>query len=407
MRVPTSAFYRQESLRFSEQYDRMSTALRQGTGDKLRLQFDSDDPVLATDVHTTEGYLNDLTGYGTNSTLAADRTKTYDISMQNVIGSVQQLSSQTTLAATQTLSDTSRAALASQIESNLQSILRVAKTQDVTGQYIFSGYNTDSPAFILENDGKYHYQGSYDTTTINIGLNAEVVYGDSGFNVFGSIPTGNGTFTIAPTTTNTGTIEIGSGNATNSTPFVKDDYTLSFTNVAGVNYYQLTGVTSGTVIPATVYVPGTTITANGMAFTLKGAPNAGDSFSIKPSQNQNVFDTMTNLVNLLRTPIGDDLAARSRYATNLNQYTASMDQVLNHLISFQANIGTRGQQIDIQANSLLSLTNIQKNIWTNLATVPDYESISNMKSQMSALDMTTGMYAQLQRALSDMLKKFS
>ena len=407
MRVPTSTFYRQEALRFAEQYDKMSTALRQANGDKLRLQFDSDDPVLAVDVHTTENYIDSLNNYNTNTTLAANRAKTYDSAMSDVIGAVQNLSSLTTLAATQTLNDTERSAIASQIEFNLQSILRAANTQDGTGQYIFSGYNTEAPAFILENDGKYHYQGSYDTTLINIGVNVDVVYGDSGFAVFGNIPTGNGTFTISPSNTNTGTVEIGSGNPTNATPFVKDDYTLSFTSVAGVDYYQLTGVASGTVIPATPYIPGTTITANGMAFTLNGNPNPGDSFNIKPSQNQNVFDSMADLVKLLREPIGTDLGARSRYATNLNQFTASMDQVLNHLISYQSTIGTREQQIETQQNSLLSLSNIQKGIWTDIATVPDYESISNVKEQMNALDMTTGIYAQLQRALTEMLKKFS
>lgn len=408
MRVPTSTFYRQEFNRFSEQWDRMSTALRQATSpEKLRLQYDSDDPVLAVDVNTTTDYIDTLTNYGMNTTLASNRVKTYDSAMNKVIGAVQSLSSLTTLASTQTLDDSSRSSIAIQMNSILEQLLGAANMQDGTGQYIFSGYNTQSPAYLLQSDGKYYYQGSYDTTMINIGLNSEVVYGDSGFNIFGDIPTGNGVFTVSPNTANTGSVQISTGNINNAAPFVKDNYTLTFTNVAGVDYYELTGASSGVVIPATVYTDGATITANGMSFSMKGAPKSGDTFSINPSTNQNVFDTMTGLVNLLKTPVGNDATAYAKYATNLNQYISSMDQALKHFVSYQSVIGTRGQQIDTQTSSILALTNIQKDIWTNIATVPEYESISNMKAQSNALEMTNGIYAELQRTLSSILRKYA
>lgn len=406
MRVPTSTFYRQEYDRFADQWDKMSTALRQAT-DKMKLQYDSDDPVLAVDVNTTMDYIDTLTNYGMNTTLADDRVQTYDSTMKNVIGAVQSLSSLTTLAATGTIDDQGRGAIAIQMQSILQVIMGAANSQDGTGQYIFAGYNTESPPFMLQSDGKYHYQGSYDTTMINIGLNTTVVYGDSGFEVFGNIPTGNGFYTISPATTNTGTVSMGGGTVDTTGSFVKDDYTLTFTNVAGVNYYQLDGATSGVVVPPTVYSPGATITANGMTFTMKGQPNAGDTFSINPSTKQNAFDTLTDMINLLKTPIGSDAAAQAQYATKLNQYVDSMNQALDHFIAYQSIIGTRGQQISSQYHSVSSLTDIQKGIFTKIATIPEYESISNMKAQSNALDMTIGIYAELQKTLANILRKFS
>lgn len=405
MRVPTNTFYRQEALRFNEQWDKMSNALRQAN-DKLRLQYDSDDPVLAVDVNTTMNYIDTLTNYGLNTTLADNRVQTYDNTMKNVIGAVMQLSSLTTQAATQTIDDDARSAISIQINSILQQILGAANTQDGTGQYIYSGYNTGSPAYLLQSDGQYHYQGSYDTSMINIGLNAQIVYGDSGFNVFGDIPTGNGTFTVAPNPANTGSVQVSAGNLNNAAPYVKDDYTVTFTRVAGVDYYQLDGAVSGSVIPPTVYTDGATITANGMSFSMKGVPNPGDSFSVNPSTKANVFDTMTKLVDLLKTPIGSDAASFAKYSTNLNQLVASMDQAFTHFTSYQSTVGTRGQQIATQYESNLSLTNIQKNIWTQTATVPDYESISNMKAQENALQMTNSIYAELQRTLANILSKY-
>src|SRR5262249_14254841 len=148
------------------------------------------------------------------------------------------------------------------------------------------------------------------------------------------------------------------GSVTDTSAYVRDTYTISFvTNSAGETAYQVVGATSGQVIPAPpatipadapAYVPDSNISFNGISMNFKGNPNVGDTFTVAPSQNQNVFDGLNDLVNILKTPIGNDPVARAKFHQSLSQSSAQMKNTYNQFINYRSDVGVRMQVIENQ-----------------------------------------------------------
>jgi flagellar hook-associated protein 3 FlgL len=166
-----------------------------------------------------------------------------------------------------------------------------------------------------------NYQG--DTGARSVEVNDGQIVGTTlvGPQVFGSIPTGNGSFeTVAPPT-NTGSGIISSGSVTSSlalkghqyaltfsgssgqvnsgnqntgsasyasgsatgTPSSNDQFNIVFSVSNGQTQYTIANQTTGQTQDPQSYTSGTPISLpNGAAFTLNGSPNSGDSFLYQP-----------------------------------------------------------------------------------------------------------------------------
>ena len=290
--------------------------------------------------------------------------------------------------------------------------MTAANTQDGSGNYIYSGYNTGSPAYIQQN-GTYLYQGTTDTTSISIGPNVETLYNESGYNVFGNILTGNGNFTIAAAPTNTGSASTSAGNIVSTSTYVPDTYTISFvTNSSGQLAYQITGANSGQVIPtppattpadAPVYVPDSDMTFNGVNLHFTGDPSVGDSFQVAPSTQQNVFNSLQGLISTLQKPIvtGSDRALFHQAAT---QASASLNQAATDFIGYLSTVGTREGTIDTQVTSNDKTITNQKAILGKLADADQAQVISSLTEELTALQATQQIYVKIQETMYESLK---
>lgn len=85
----------------------------------------------------------------------------------------------------QGLNDTNQGAarehLASEIDQLNEQLRNIANTQDPSGEYIFSGYASNKPAF----DSSYAYQGGQTARNLAIGPERTMADGDTGDTVFG------------------------------------------------------------------------------------------------------------------------------------------------------------------------------------------------------------------------------
>ena len=81
--------------------------------------------------------------------------------------------------------------------------------------------------------------------------------------------------------------------------------------------------------------------------TLSGAPASGDSFTIAPSSNQDVFSTVQKLLTAM-TGVGTDPASRAKFSSEVNQFLVSIDSAMNNIDDVRAGIGARLNSIDNQ-----------------------------------------------------------
>jgi flagellar hook-associated protein 3 FlgL len=411
MRVPTVTQFRDQIELLSQQYEDVSKLQAQADSGQ-KLQNSSDDPVLALQIKSVSDYITSLQSYSSNGILAQNRSKLFETSAQNVVDIMSKVNELTKAAQNDTLSDADRQDIAAQLQGCLNQLSAAANTQDGNGDYIYAGFNTNSPAYSQEN-GSYQYLGTADSIAINIGPNVSIPYSESGYSVFGNIPSGNGNFTIAAASTNTGTGNTSAGNIVSTSSYVPDTYTVSFvTNSAGQLAYQVTGAASGQVIPpppatspadAPAYMSNSDMTFNGVNIHFNGTPNIGDTFQVAPSQPQNVFNSLQGLINNLKVPIVTD-TDRAQFHQAITESSESLSQAATHFIGYLSTVGTREVTIDTQvASNERTITN-QKVVLGKLADADSAEVISSLTEALSSLQATQQIYLKIQQTLFELMK---
>lgn len=408
MRISTFHQFEKQSDMINQQYDAMNRLFNQASSGK-KIQNSSEDPVLATQIKSTQNYIDSIAGYYNNGVLAQNRSRLFSTSVQNSLNVLNDV--QTTIIKVQggTLSDGDRSALAKQLQGDLTTLLNYANTHDGDGNYIYAGYNTNSTPYVQVN-GSYQYQGGLNQAMIDIGSDVSTLYYESGFNVFGDIYQGNGSFTVSATSSNTGSASTTPGAVINPASYVPDDYTISFAqNTSGELVYSVTGAASGQVIPplpatipddAPLYQAKSDITFNGLSLNIDGVPNPGDSFVVQPSTQENVFNTLQNLINMLQNPVTD----KAQYDQELSQISASFTQISLHMTTYLSQVGTQSMTID---NQVKNNDDVIKSSTIALSGLQDADFvgvISAIAQKSMALQASYQSYAQLQQTLMQILK---
>jgi len=415
MRIPTYNLYAQELFSVSQQYLGLNNLYQQADTQQKLLE-PSDDPVLASRISLTSNYIDELASYSQNATLAKNRMQTFSSSISGAVSYVGDIQSLIQNAQNGTNTDDERQAIALQLNGYLNNLLTTASAQDGSGGYIYSGSYTNTQPFVLQN-GEYDYQGSFDTTSINIGPGSSVIYNEVGYNVFGNIPQGNGTFTVTASDTNTGTATTTAGNVVSTSGYVPDVYTITFMkNASDQTVYTISGQTSGQVIPpppatipddAPAYTPGPNgmdITFNGMSLSVRGNPSAGDSFQVEPSQGQNIFNSLQNLINVLQTPTNGNPVAIAQLQQTLSQAASTFSNAYSQMVSYQSEFGTRGSTVNSQTQLNASLTSSETDILIDLSIADPFEVVSSITQQKTYLEISLDAYKQMQDVLKAIMQ---
>ncbi len=275
------------------------------------------------------------------------------------------------------MTNSDRQAIATELEARLSELVGLANSQNGAGDYLFSGYQGATLPFAINGtSGAYAYAGDDGERLLQVSSSRQMAVNVAGGDVFMDIKGGNGTFVtstsgnnVAPIGNNkgSGTIDVGSvidqqkwQAAVNTLPAVQPltirfslDYT---TDPAGVMSFQISDPVGGATALAK-YTPGMSIsliTAGGVDFgsqvVVQGQPQVGDSFSIKPSSSQSIFQTMQSLIGTLRTPINSTNFTSTEFTNALGAQLKNIDQTFDNVSRVQAIVGTRMAELDSLGN---------------------------------------------------------
>src|SRR4029077_12328356 len=111
------------------------------------------------------------------------------------------------------LSDSDRAALATEIEGRLQHMLGIANGKDSAGHYLYAGFQVNTQPFVADPTGAT-YLGDQGQVSLQVSSGRQLASSENGNAVFERIPAGNGTFTTTATVGNTGTGLLSGGQVT-------------------------------------------------------------------------------------------------------------------------------------------------------------------------------------------------
>ncbi|MEA3107296.1 MAG: flagellar hook-associated protein 3 FlgL [Gammaproteobacteria bacterium] len=362
----------------------------------------SQNPVAAGAVNGYNQALAQSKQYDTNANSAQTRLSTEDSALTQVQNALQSLRTLALQANSGTLSSQDRGAIATQATQIQASLVSLANTQDGNGEYLFSGFATQTKPFALSPTGAT-YSGDQGQRQLQIAAGQSVADGDNGDTVFNQIKTGNGTFVATSGSGNTGTGVLGATTVVNASAYNGQPYSIKFSAVPATglvaNTYTILDSTGAAVVPAVsgTYTSGQSIAYDGTQVTITGQPGINDTFSVAPSTNQSVFTTVQNMVTALQSPATSS-AGLAQLNNALNGAINNIDQALNQTSDVRSSIGGRlnsittqlsvssSQQIQLQT----SISSLQSLDYASALTQLQGET-TTLSAAMQAYTITQGL----------------
>jgi flagellar hook-associated protein 3 FlgL len=362
----------------------------------------SQNPVAAGAVNGYNQALAQSKQYDTNANSAQTRLSTEDNALSQVQNALQSLRTLALQANSGTVSTQDRTAIAAQATQIQASLVSLANTQDGNGEYLFSGFATQTQPFTLNSTGAT-YNGDQGQRQLQIAVGQSVADGDNGDVVFNQIKTGNGTFVATPGPVNTGTGVVGAATVVNAAVYDGQPYSIKFSAVPPTglvaNTYTILDSTGAAVVPAVTgtYASGQSVTYDGLQVTITGQPAINDTISVAPSTNQSVFTTVQDMVTALQSSATTP-AGVAQFNNALNGAINNIDQALDQTSNVRSSIGGRlnaittqlsvssSQQIQLQT----SISSLQSLDYASAITQLQAEN-TTLSAAMQAYTITQGL----------------
>lgn len=381
MRISTLQIHNQGAQAIIDrQRESSRTQLQLGTGHKL--VSPSDDPVGSARLLTVQEQIATNEQYQRNITLANSRLGLEENALQGTGDLLQRAHELAVAGNNAPLSDADRGSIAQEVRQLLAQLQDLANSRDSNGEFIFSGFKTQTQPFTGAADGNVSYRGDQGQRLLQVGLQQTIAVGDPGDDVFQRIRTGNGKFQVATTATNTGSGTVAVGSVIDPTVFQAHNYRIQFT---AADQYDVIDDTTGTpVLAGQTYSDGQAISFSGIETAVSGAPAAGDSFTIQPSANQDLFTTLGNLATALEAPTAT-VAQRAQVHQAMANSLADLDQGLDHVLEVRGRVGARLNVLQSQEQNNEDFNLRLEKILNDVDGLDYAEASTNLNQELLAL----------------------
>ena len=391
MRVSTSWIQQQSvSSMLNRQSDLSNINTQLSTG--KRINQPSDDPVGAARALDLTHLTADTAQYQRNITSANARLSLEDQTLSNITGVLGRVRTLVLQAANGSQTDETRGDIAAELSQLREQLLGQANSTDSQGEYIFAGNRTGTQPFASQSG--ISYLGDDGQRMVAAGPGLQVATGDPGSAVFVNVPTGNGTFAISASATNSGTAVAGASSVTDpsASPSAWDggSYSIVFT---AADAYEVRD-SGGAVLDSGSYdaSKGGSVTFRGAQVAFSGAPDTGDTFALGASKKQDVFTTLDNLITTLRTPNGGGAQTQN----DINTQFVNLDQAIDTITRTRGQVGARMNALDQQGGLNDDLTLQYKSALSDVQDVNYYDAISQLSAQTTALQAAQQTFTKIQ-----------
>lgn len=345
MRISTSTIYETGGARISDLQVGLNTTQQQIAAGR-RVLTPADDPIASARalVITQSDSVN--TQFATNRQYAKNNLSTAESVLGNVTTTLHNIKTLLVEAGNGTYSDSDRGFIAQELQGNLDQLLGLANSTDGTGNYLFSGYSTTVAPY-TKTAGGASYNGDQGQRYLQADTSRQIPLSAPGTGIFENIRTSAGQFNVQSNPSNLGqAVATAAINVPTVGSLTGNNYEVQFDNL-GTSFTIVNKTTGATALPLTPYVSGTPVTFDGINLTITNTPNPpapGDKFSVQPG-NQNIFETVTDVINALNTP-ANTAAAKKDLTAALTQGNNNVDASLNNVLTVRAQLGTSLQEID-------------------------------------------------------------
>jgi len=182
MRISTQTLFDNGAARIGD----VQTSLyktQQQIASGRRILTPSDDPVAAARALGVTQSQSLNTQYGTNRGYAKDSLTAVEGTLASVTDLIQNVKDTAIAAGNGNLTDSERAAMATELQGRLDQLIGLANATDGQGNHMFSGFQTATPPFVQTATG-VQYQGDQGQRLIQVDSTRQMAVSSSGQAVF-------------------------------------------------------------------------------------------------------------------------------------------------------------------------------------------------------------------------------
>jgi flagellar hook-associated protein 3 FlgL len=371
MRISTNQIFESGALGIQKNQSSLFRLQNQMSSGR-RMLSPEDDPVAAAQAlivtQTKEVSLQRME----NQKSASGQLGLVDAQLGSLTELIQNVRERVIQAGNTTLDSGNRGSIATALEAQLTELVGIANSQNGVGDYLFSGYQGATLPFAVSGaaavspalSSPYAYYGDDGERLLQVGASRQLGINVSGNDLFMAAKNGNGSFAVQTGGNIAGGINQGSAVISGSSVLDPQKWTLGVNNPSAgqpleIQFAVAAGVTTYTIYDSVAgatasqaFTPGQAIslvTAGGVDFgsqvVVQGAPADQDTFTITPSTSQSLFQTLQNVIGLLRTPIGP-ANTTSEFTNNLGLQLLGLDRALDNTARVQASVGTRMHELE-------------------------------------------------------------
>lgn len=382
MRISTSTIYDTGAARISELQVSLNKTQQQLSASR-RILSPSDDPIASARalVISQSDSVNEQ--YAVNRRNGKNSLSGAETTLASVTTTLQNVKTLIVNAGNGSLTDADRGYIATQLQGNLDQMLNLANSTDETGNYMFSGFTNTVMPYVKTASGA-NYVGDQGQRFVQADTSRQIAMGDVGPAIFGNIRTSKTAFAVAANSANVGKGVISGESIANAALLTGNNYEIKFSSA--ISFDVLNKTTGLAVLSAQAYTSGSPIVFDGIQVNITDTPTApgvGDSFSIQPG-NQNIFETLTDLINVLRTSTGT-LSAKANLSSGLAQANSNVDASLSNVITSRTSMGASLKEIDTLDESGDGMGLVYKKELSELQDLDYVKAITELNQQQVTL----------------------
>lgn len=389
MRISTNQIF-DLNIRSITDNQRGLTETQQQLASGKRINKPSDDPVGAAQVVRLTEQLDKLTQYQRNNDLLSSSLEQQETILRGINSSLNRARVLVIQSGAGFTTNADRKAIGAEVEQIRNEVLDLMNSQNAQGEYIFSGYQSQSQAFEFNpaaTGNKVTFSGDDGTNTVQLSDSVTVQSSSSGQTIFEDVLARlNFSFSgnAGATVNNAEITQQGSFDnfhKDNFDPTVAANNEFRFTVQAG-DQVQVTNVGTGAVVDTLAFNSGETLDFNGIQLNFDGAVGATLDITLDRPEKKNVAETLNDMFLALTS---DDVADTD-FKGAINDALVGIDNGLESIGLENSSLGGRLNVAQSIKETNLDLEISNKSARSAIEDVDYAEASAEFSKQETALN---------------------
>ncbi|MFT4994385.1 MAG: flagellar hook-associated protein 3 FlgL [Paraglaciecola sp.] len=398
MRISTAQLYDRSIRSVLDNQGDLSDVQRQLASGKKLLR-PSDDPVGATRVIRLTEEIDRINQYKKNNNLLSISLEHEETVLSSVNDSVNRARVLMVQAGNGILSADDRTAISIEIGQIRDGVFDLMNSQNSTGEYIFAGFQSASPAFAFNQSAagnKFTFEGDDGINEIPVSARVNLQVNNSGKSVFenvfarlkSSVTTSVGVTSASLNIAQQGAFDkFHQANYDGVTP-ANNEYQI---NILAANQVQINNAGTGALVDTIDFTSGVPFAFKGLTLDIAGTPGDTVNFQLETPEKKNIAETLNDFYQALR----DDSLSDGNYQEAINDALTGIDNGLRGIGNATSIVGGRRNAAQSFFESNLDMEIANKTARANIEEVDYAEAVSELSRQEASLEAAQATFARV------------